>query len=167
MDVDDKALIDSKGYRSNVGIILLNADNDVFWGKRCGQEAWQFPQGGMYVGETPEQSLFRELWEEVGLESHEVEILGSTQDWLSYRLPKRFLRYHQKPVVFGQIQKWFLLKITADQKQIKLDASGSPEFEDWQWIDYWRPVKEVISFKRKVYIRALKELRPLIFQKSC
>jgi 8-oxo-dGTP pyrophosphatase MutT (NUDIX family) len=60
-------VIDREGYRLNVGIILSNTRNQVFWGKRVREDAWQFPQGGMKRGETPEQSMYRELEEEVGL----------------------------------------------------------------------------------------------------
>ena len=60
-------MIDEQGYRPNVGIILCNRENQVFWARRCGQNGWQFPQGGINPQETPEQALFRELNEEVGL----------------------------------------------------------------------------------------------------
>ena len=65
-------MLDRDGYRPNVGILLLNAHNDVFWGKRVNQHAWQFPQGGIKAGESPEQAMFRELEEEVGLKPEHV-----------------------------------------------------------------------------------------------
>ena len=156
-------VIDCDGYRANVGIILCNRERRLFWGKRVGQEAWQFPQGGIDVEETPEEAMFRELREETGLLPEHVEVLGRTRHWLRYRLPERMVRRHRRPVCIGQKQRWFLLRMTGDENDVILDAMGTPEFDDWRWIDYWRPAHEVVHFKRQVYRRALCELVPLMF----
>lgn len=151
-------LIDRAGYRLNVGIILINDTNHVFWGKRYGHDAWQFPQGGLSPGETPKDALFRELREEVGLERDDVEILGVTRRWLKYRLPKQYLRHGSEPLVIGQKQKWFLLKLTASPHHIQLNLSDPPEFDEWQWVSYWYPLSQVVNFKRDVYRKAMMEL---------
>ena len=83
-------MIDSEGYRPNVGIILCNQEQRLFWGRRVGQNAWQFPQGGIEGHESPEEAMFRELKEEVGLLPHQVDLMGVTENWLRYRLPKRY-----------------------------------------------------------------------------
>ena len=75
-------MLDKDGYRPNVGIILLNRRNEVFWGKRIREHSWQFPQGGIKRGESPEQAMFRELEEEVGLRPDHVRIIARTPDWL-------------------------------------------------------------------------------------
>jgi len=155
-------LIDRAGYRLNVGIILVNESGRVFWGKRHGHDAWQFPQGGLAPGETPTDALFRELREEVGLERDDVSILGVTKRWLKYRLPKQYLRHGVTPLVIGQKQKWFLLKLVASEQKIRLDLSDSPEFDSWRWIDYKEPAEHVIFFKKQVYQLALKELEYLL-----
>jgi len=152
-------LIDSDGYRPNVGIIVANEQGQVLWARRVGQEAWQFPQGGINSGESAEEALYRELNEEVGLSEDQVQIINSTQGWLRYKLPKRFLR--QKSTTFiGQKQKWFLLKMLADDGYISFDNSSSPEFDLWRWVSYWYPLGQVITFKKDVYRRAMKELAP-------
>ncbi|MCB1858676.1 MAG: RNA pyrophosphohydrolase [Gammaproteobacteria bacterium] len=156
-------MIDSEGYRPNVGIILCNNKRRLFWGRRVGQNAWQFPQGGIRRDETPEQAMFRELEEEVGLAPHQVEVLGVTEDWLHYQLPKRFLRHHCQPLCIGQKQRWFLLRVLCEETDFCLDHSKKPEFDGWRWVKYWQPLREVIYFKRRVYSRALEELAPLIF----
>lgn len=158
-------LVDNAGYRLNVGIILINSSGRVFWGKRQGQDAWQFPQGGMQTDESPQDALFRELHEEIGLEEGDVEILGVTKRWLKYKLPKQYLRHGSKPLVIGQKQKWFLLKLTTSEQKIRLDLSDSPEFDSWRWIDYKDPIETVIFFKKQVYKQALKELEHLIKKK--
>ncbi|MFT7492484.1 MAG: putative (di)nucleoside polyphosphate hydrolase, partial [Pseudohongiellaceae bacterium] len=114
----DGIVIDEDGYRPNVGIILCNKQGDVLWARRIGQDAWQFPQGGIKDGESPEDALYRELAEEVGLERQHVEVLGSTRGWLRYRLPRRMIRYNSKPVCIGQKQKWYLLQLMSDDEQI-------------------------------------------------
>ncbi|WP_425170946.1 RNA pyrophosphohydrolase [Legionella sp.] len=155
-------MIDRAGYRLNVGIILVNEQNRVFWGRRSGHDAWQFPQGGLAAGETSTQAMFRELHEEVGLDKEDVHVIGSTKRWLKYRLPKQYLRHGSEPMVIGQKQKWFLLKLIASEQKVKLDLSDSPEFDSWRWIDFHEPVGQVIFFKRQVYAQALKELEPLL-----
>lgn len=155
-------VIDRAGYRLNVGIVLVNESGRVFWGRRSGHDAWQFPQGGVAAGESALQAMFRELYEEVGLEKTDVEVLGSTKRWLRYRLPKQYLRHGSEPLVIGQKQKWFLLKLTSNEQKVRLDLSDSPEFDSWRWIDFHEPEQQVIFFKRQVYIQALKELEPLL-----
>ena len=154
-------VIDRDGFRANVGIVLMAEDGRLFLGRRRGGRGWQFPQGGMREGESAEESLFRELHEEVGLEPASVRLLGHTDRWLRYRLPSRFVRRQQQPVCVGQKQRWFLLRLAADDQKIQLDVTGEPEFDRWRWVDYWQPVKEVIYFKRPVYVTALHELAPL------
>ena len=151
-------MLDSNGFRPNVGIILCNGDGKLFWAKRIGQDAWQFPQGGIKRTETPEQALFRELNEEVGLGRDDVEILHQTSDWLRYRLPQNFIRQHSGPVCIGQKQKWFLLALQSDDNSVHLNRTCEPEFDDWCWVNYWHPVNQVINFKRDVYRKALTEL---------
>ena len=153
------AVIDSDGFRANVGIVLANDQGQVLWARRVGgRDAWQFPQGGIDSGESPEQALYRELHEEVGLSRDAVEILGTTRGWLRYRLPQRFIRKGQKPLCIGQKQKWFLLRMLKDDAAVQLDQNVKPEFDHWQWVSYWYPLNQVISFKRDVYRRAMKEL---------
>lgn len=151
-------VIDRAGYRLNVGIILVNDSGRVFWGRRHGHDAWQFPQGGLAQGETALDAMFRELREEVGLDKDDIEVLGSTRRWLKYRLPKQYLRHGSEPLVIGQKQKWYLLRLVASEQKVRLDLSDSPEFDSWRWIDYNEPPAQVIFFKRQVYSQAMKEL---------
>jgi putative (di)nucleoside polyphosphate hydrolase len=150
--------IDADGFRANVGIVLIRDDRQVFLGGRPGGRGWQFPQGGIGRNEAPEQALFRELKEEVGLEEHDVEVVASTRNWLRYRLPKQYLRRQSAPLCIGQKQRWFLLRIKSGEQAFRFDTTTQPEFDCWRWADYWTPVREVIYFKRAVYARALDEL---------
>jgi putative (di)nucleoside polyphosphate hydrolase len=155
-------VIDAEGFRIGVGIIIANANGQVLWARRIGQHAWQFPQGGMQHDETPEQTLFRELYEELGLENSDVKLLGGTKNWLQYWLPPQLRRAHIQPLCIGQKQKWFLLYLTGNPEKIRFNVTRSPEFDRWRWAPYWYPIKQVITFKRHVYRRALEELSPLL-----
>jgi putative (di)nucleoside polyphosphate hydrolase len=151
-------MLDRDGYRPNVGIVLCNARNEVFWGKRIKEHSWQFPQGGIKHGETPEQAMFRELEEEVGLKSHHVRILGRTRNWLRYEVPTQWVRREWRGSYRGQKQIWFLLRLVARDSDVSLRASEHPEFDAWRWHEYWVPLDTVIEFKREVYAQALNEL---------
>ncbi len=154
-------MIDADGFRPNVGIILTNDQGQSLWARRVGgQDAWQFPQGGIHNGETPEQALFRELHEEVGLYPEDVEILACTRGWLRYRLPSRLMRHNSQPLCVGQKQKWYLLRMKTEDARVSLENGGRAEFDDWRWVSYWYPLGKVVAFKRDVYRRALKELAP-------
>ena len=151
-------MLDREGFRPNVGIILINARNEVFWGKRIGEHSWQFPQGGIKYGETPEQAMFRELHEEVGLLPEHVRIVGRTRDWLRYEVPDKFIRREIRGHYRGQKQIWFLLRMVGRDCDIQLRATEHPEFDAWRWSQYWVPLEAVIEFKREVYQLALSEL---------
>ncbi|HJP05306.1 MAG: RNA pyrophosphohydrolase [Gammaproteobacteria bacterium] len=157
---------DSNGFRSNVGIILTRDDANLLLGGRAGQAGWQFPQGGIQIDETPLEAMYRELAEEIGLGKDDVEVLGETTGWLHYRLPERFIRRDSKPLCVGQKQRWFLLKLLGSDNKLHFDNTDLPEFDRWRWVDYWQPVKEVIYFKRQVYVTALEELAPLLFSEN-
>ena len=159
----DFTVIDSEGYRPNVGIILCNTEGQLFWAKRIGQHSWQFPQGGIRRDESPEQAMFRELAEEVGLLPEHVQVIGCTRGWLRYRLPKRLIRRGNQQTCIGQKQVWFLLRMVGGEDTVRLDSTERPEFDHWQWVDYWYPLRAVVPFKRHVYWRALRELAPLLF----
>jgi len=155
-------MLDRDGYRPNVGIILVNSRNEVFWGKRIREHAWQFPQGGIKRGESPEQAMFRELHEEVGLQPEHVRVIGRTRHWLRYDVPQNWVRREWRGHYRGQKQIWFLLRLVGRDTDIDLRASGHPEFDAWRWNEFWVPLEAVIEFKREVYRLALQELSRML-----
>ena len=151
--------IDKDGFRANVGIVLTRGSGEVFLGGRVGGRGWQFPQGGVNRGEAVEDALYRELKEEIGLDREDVTMMGSTQGWLRYRLPRQYVRDR----CIGQKQRWYLLKLVSEESKLRFDLTSQPEFDRWRWTDYWTPVREVVYFKRRVYVRALESLGKFIF----
>ena len=155
-------LIDKNGYRANVGIVLMNRQKELFFAKRRYQSGWQFPQGGIHIGETPESAMYRELLEETGLTKNDTELLSESNNWYQYKIPKKHLRKSKKgkPVVIGQKQKWFLLKLTGADKAISLTSpSKFQEFDSWKWVDPALPARQVIGFKQQVYEQVLTEFQ--------
>ncbi len=151
-------MLDREGYRPNVGIILVNSQNEVFWGKRVREHAWQFPQGGIKRGESPQQAMFRELREETGLMPEHVRVLGRTREWLRYDVPTQWVRREMRSQYRGQKQIWFLIRMLGRDTDVDLRATEQPEFDAWRWNPYWVPLESVVEFKREVYRLALEEL---------
>jgi len=157
-------VIDSEGYRANIGIVITNEKKQILLAKRYKQDAWQLPQGGIDKGETELEALYRELEEEVGLAPKQVSLLAKTPKWLRYELPMKHIRRKQKPTCIGQKQVWYLLKLVSNDSDISLSLHNKVEFDDWKWVDYWNPVDEVINFKKEVYEDMLKTLAPILFE---
>lgn len=159
-------VIDRDGFRINIGIVLSADDGRLFLGRRARGRGWQFPQGGVGRGETLEESLFRELQEEIGLVAQDVHVLARTRHWVRYRLPARFQRRDVRPLCVGQKQHWFLLQLRKPATAFRFDATPEPEFDHWRWVDYWQPIREVVYFKRAVYSRVLHEFGPTVFPRG-
>lgn len=155
-------MIDSDGFRPNVGIVICNMHGQVLWARRIRQNSWQFPQGGVdSVDFSVTDAMYRELYEELGLHKQDVSILATSRHWYKYRLPKRLIRWQDSVVCLGQKQKWFLLSIDEQkQKKIEFNLQGHPEFDAYRFVNYWYPVRQVVSFKRDVYRRVLTEFAP-------
>jgi putative (di)nucleoside polyphosphate hydrolase len=137
-------------YRPCVGIMLFNADGEVFVGNRLDQtvESWQMPQGGIDKGETPKEAVLRELKEEIG--TRKAEIIAEMDDWVTYDLPEHLvgIAFHGK--YKGQRQKWFALRFTGKESDIDLTAHD-PEFSSYRWVSLEELPDLIVPFKRETY----------------
>lgn len=165
LSIDEKNNIDQDGYRKNVGIVVCNVHCQVLWARRVRHDGWQFPQGGVHLGESATEAVFRELQEEIGLQASDVCLLGSTEKWLKYDVPylsKASSSDNCARPFRGQKQRWFLFRLLAEEFCVRLDTSATPEFDQWRWVEYWQPLQHIVAFKKLVYQQALTELAPLL-----
>lgn len=147
-------------YRPCVGIMLLNARGQAFVARRIDMpsEAWQMPQGGIDVGETPLQAALRELREEIGTDK--AEVLAESEHWLDYDLPEELIGKLWGGRYRGQTQKWFVMRFTGTDSDINI-ATEEPEFLDWKWADLDRLPSLIVPFKRRLYEQLVAEFAPI------
>ncbi len=153
-------MIDDDGYRPNVGIVICNRQGQVMWARRFGQHSWQFRRADK-SRESAEQAMYRELFEEVGLSRKDVRILlllatgcvTSYQNVWCVGTQSRYVSARNKVVS---------LQLMSADAEINMQTSSTPEFDGWRWVSYWYPVRQVVSFKRDVYRRVMKEFASVV-----
>lgn len=141
-------------YRPAAGIVLFNAQGQVWLGKRAGnqtQHIWQFPQGGIDPGESPEFAAIRELREETGISIEHLSPLGQVERELFYDFPKDYAGKGRVKNWRGQRQSWFAFRFNGDANHINLNFHSPAEFTDWRWAELSEAPMLIIPFKRKVY----------------
>ncbi|RYE02180.1 MAG: RNA pyrophosphohydrolase [Sphingomonadales bacterium] len=153
--------IASLPYRPCAGVMLINAENQVFVGQRLDSvmEAWQMPQGGIDPGEDPLEAAYRELWEETGVERHLVELVAAAPDELLYDLPEDLVRRLWKGKWRGQRQRWFLFRFLGTDDDVNIQTA-EPEFRAWRWSDPSALPELIVPFKRELYRQVLTIFTP-------
>jgi len=143
-------------YRPNVGAVLFNRAGLVFVARRADMPnaegpagGWQLPQGGIDEGEDPGTALLRELEEEIG--TSKAEVIGEHPDWLTYDLPPNLLGIAWRGRFRGQRQRWFALRFTGADSDIRLDFDPHPEFDAWRWAPLMALPSLAVPFKRAIY----------------
>lgn len=147
-------------YRPCVGMMILNAENQVFVARRIDTlvEAWQMPQGGIDEGESPRAAVLREMQEEIG--TNKAEIIAESRDWLSYDLPEHLVPQLWGGKYRGQKQKWFALRFTGTDRDVNI-ATKHPEFSQWKWVEPVQVPDLIVPFKRALYQSVVEEFSSL------
>jgi len=154
-------------YRPCVGVMLLNAANQAWIGRRldiANEEGtgkwWQMPQGGIDKGEDPAEAALRELHEETSIRS--AKIIAEAPDWYKYDLPSHLIGKAWKGKYRGQTQKWFALRFTGHEAEINLKPPGhKQEFDAWRWAPMGEILDLIVAFKRPVYEQVIAAFRHL------
>ena len=134
-------------FRANVGAVILNTDGLVLaFERKKIPGSWQFPQGGLDEGEEPQEAVFREIWEETGIEKTHLELLATVPYWLAYELPEEA---RSTKTGRGQVQKWFVFRFTGSDDDIAL--GDEKEFRAWEWTLMEALLPRVVHFKQYVY----------------
>lgn len=141
--------------RKAVCMVLVNSKRHVFLGRRLGTCHWQFPQGGIDEGEKEIEAMYRESFEEIGLDESDIEVLGVSEELMIYHLPRHFVRNDERAVCTGQAQRWFLIALKRHESCIRLNRTFTPEFDSWRWVPYHYPIQHVIHFKKQMYQQGL------------
>jgi len=145
-------------YRPCVGIMLLNADGQIFTAQRIDMPgAWQMPQGGIDDGEDIQEAALRELLEETSIPPSAITVLKQTTDWINYDLPDHLVGKVWDGKYGGQKQQWFLMQLNGNEALINL-ATEHPEFNQWKWSSPQELIAEIVPFKKHVYEQVVAEL---------
>ena len=143
-------------YRPNVGAVLFNPAGLVLVARRANfpnaegpAGGWQLPQGGIDADEDPRSAVLRELAEDIGTDR--AELIGEHPDWLFYDLPEHLIGVALHGRWRGQRQRWFALRFTGADSDIRLDADPHPEFDAWRWAPLADLPELAVDFKRPIY----------------
>jgi len=140
--------IETRNYRDNVGIMLVNSDGLILAGDALHYPGeWMMPQGGIDNSETPCQAMERELLEETGISRAQVRLIHEHDEWLKYLFRKP--QYKDGIFYVGQRQKWFLLEYNGLLPDA--DSVKEQEFSRFDWVEPDWLVEQIPAFKKEVY----------------
>jgi putative (di)nucleoside polyphosphate hydrolase len=147
-------------YRPNVGVVLFNAEGQVWLGRRVATDGpynWQFPQGGVDPGEDLLAAARRELEEETGVRS--VELIARTDGWITYDFPEGYPGSKVAKGWRGQRQVWFAMRFVGDESEIDLTTHHHAEFDAWRWGRLEDAPDLIIPFKKPAYDKVVEAFR--------
>jgi len=144
-------------FRASAGAFITNKDrNAVLAFQRVNRKgSRQLPQGGIKIGETPLDAIYRELEEETGITSDSLVLIGEYPEWITYELPEKL---RSKKHGRGQTQKFFYFEYIGEEKDIDLVNVRDKEFSEFYWVDPNDVVNKSINFRKGIYKKLVKYL---------
>ena len=139
-------------FRPCVLGVISNQDGNVLIAERSEPRgAWQFPQGGIDAGESPEVAIRREIFEELAISS--IEIIGRAKESVRYEFPAEMggsiaQKYR------GQDQIWFHLRCQPGVLPDLAKASDK-EFVAYTWVSVQEALDRIVDFKKAAYKQGL------------
>jgi len=155
----------SNNYRPCAGAIVFNKEGKVLLGNRIdvADDSWQFPQGGIELGEKPEDTAKRELFEETSITS--VRFVDVSKKPLRYSFPKKIRDNFSKRGISSDGQDIYFALFYFEGKDDEICAqTASPEFRELKWLSLDFALENIIDFKKNVYKTIINQFRPTISQ---
>ncbi len=120
----------SQVYRASVAALMVNDKNEILMVQNTSfrEDEWDFPKGGMNLRETPEETIQRELQEELG-EDLQFSFIKKSNWNVIYEWP---LLKQQKEGMRGQARISYWLRyeggaITLDPEEVQKYIWVKPE----------------------------------------
>lgn len=144
-------------YRKGITAIIVNKENKILLCKSAYDgNHWQFLQGGSEKNEPLEDTVKREISEELG--TAKIKIIKRLKEKIKYRSKQeRHIRglVKMKYGYKGQVKDIFIVMFLGNNNEIKLDKR---EFVDYQWVSKEELLKKLHPDRKKVGEIALKNL---------
>ena len=150
---------ESPTFRTGVGALIMSDSGQVLSFERADLPgSWQLPQGGLHIGETPLEAVWREVHEETGITAEHLTPLQDNTILLAYELPAQ---HRSAKTGRGQVLHWFLFRFSGSDSLVTVGGKNA-EFQNWKWTTLEELVSSVVHFKRHMYEQLARELKEVI-----
>jgi len=142
--------IDTRFFRAGVGTVIYNQKGEVALFERAQNPSgvWQFQQGGIDTNEHPEETLWRELKEEIGLEESDFSSITKMPNWTVHQHEHSISDATKSRI--GQAHLWYFLEL---KSEVEIDLSKALEHEasDFRWTTFTDAINVTGDLKKHVY----------------
>lgn len=140
-------------YRNNISCVVFKNKKFLLvqllgWSKNL----WKFPQGGIEENESEEETIKRELFEELSIEKYKIVGLSSCKhryDWDENSLKKVNYKWR------GQKQKFYVIEYLGEDKKIQVNQK---EVRDYKWVGKKECLKSIDNFLFQNYKNIIEKI---------